>query len=115
MNLLLLVPSIYMLEVYDRVLTSRNQFTLLMLTLIILFLYVIYAALDAIRTHTVIEVGKKIDAKLNQRVFTAAFEQNLKTKGSNAGQALNDLTNIRQFVTGPSLYAFLMPRGSPFI
>lgn len=114
MNLLLLVPSIYMLEVYDRVLTSRNQFTLLMLTLIILFLYVIYAALDAIRTHTVIEVGKKIDAQLNQRVFTAAFEQNLKTKGSNAGQALNDLTNIRQFVTGPSLYAFFDAPWFPF-
>ena len=48
MNLLLLVPSIYMLEVYDRVLTSRNEFTLLMLSLIMLVMYVIYAALDAI-------------------------------------------------------------------
>lgn len=103
-----------MLEVYDRVLTSRNQFTLLMLTIIILFLYVIYAALDAIRIHTVIEVGKKIDAQLNQRVFAAAFEQNLKTKDSNAGQALNDLTNIRQFVTGPSLYAFFDVPWFPF-
>jgi len=106
MNLLLLAPSIYMLEVYDRVLTSRNQFTLLMLSLIVLFLYIIYACLDAIRSYTVIEVGKKIDAKLNSRIYTASFEQNLKIKGGSAGQALNDLTNIRQFVTGPSLYAF---------
>jgi ATP-binding cassette subfamily C exporter for protease/lipase len=106
MNLLLLVPSVYMLEVYDRVLTSRNEFTLLMLTLIILFLYLIYAALDAIRSHTVIEVSKKIDAELNQRTYEAAFEQNLKTRGGNAGMALNDLTTIRQFVTGHSLYAF---------
>ena len=64
-NLLLLVPSIYMLEVYDRVLTSRNSFTLLMLTLMIIGLYIIYSALDAIRTYTVIEMGKKIDAELN--------------------------------------------------
>ena len=53
MNLLLLAPSIYMLEVYDRVLTSRNHFTLLMLSLIILGLYIIYALLDAIRSTCV--------------------------------------------------------------
>ena len=114
MNLLLLVPSLYMLEVYDRVLTSRNETTLLMLSLIILLLYIVYAALDAIRSHTVIEVGKKIDAELNLRTYTAAFEQNLKVKGGNAGQSLNDLTNIRQFVTGPSLYAFFDAPWFPF-
>ena len=114
MNLLLLVPSIYMLEIYDRVLTSRNEFTLLMLSLIAFILYIIYAILDAIRSHTVIEVGKKIDAELNHRTYTAAFEQNLKIKGGNAGQALNDLTTIRQFVTGPSLYAFFDVPWFPF-
>ena len=114
MNLLLLAPSIYMLEVYDRVLTSRNHFTLLMLSLIILGLYIIYALLDAIRSYTVIEVGKKIDGKLNHRIYTAAFEQNLKVKGGSAGQALNDLTTIRQFVTGPSLYAFFDAPWFPF-
>ena len=57
---LLLDPSIYMLEVYERVLTSRNEFTLLMLSAIIVFLYVIYGAPHAIRSHTVIEVGNKI-------------------------------------------------------
>jgi ATP-binding cassette subfamily C exporter for protease/lipase len=105
-NILLLVPSLYMLEVYDRVLTSRNTYTLLMLTLMMLIMYLIYAALEALRSYSVIEVGKKIDAELNQRTFTAAFEQNLKTRGENAAQALNDLTTIRQFVTGPSLYTF---------
>jgi ATP-binding cassette subfamily C exporter for protease/lipase len=114
MNLLLLVPSIYMLEVYDRVLTSRNEFTLLMLTLIIFFLYLIYACLDAIRSHTVIAIGKKIDTDLNHRTYTAAFEQNLKIRGGNAGQALNDLTTIRQFVTGQSLYAFFDAPWFPF-
>ena len=113
-NLLLLVPSIYMLEVYDRVLTSRNSFTLLMLTLIIIGLYIIYSALDAIRTYTVIEMGKKIDAELNQRTYTAAFEQNLKLRGGVAGQALNDLSTIRQFVTGQTLFAFFDAPWFPF-
>lgn len=113
-NLLLLVPSIYMLEVYDRVLTSRNEMTLIMLTLMIIGLYLIYAALDAIRTYTVIEMGKKIDAELNQRTYTAAYEQNLRQKGASAGQALNDLSTIRQFVTGPSLFAFFDAPWFPF-
>ena len=106
MNILLLVPSFYMLEVYDRVLTSRNEYTLLMLTAFLLFLNLLYAGLESIRSHTVIAIGKKMDSELNQRTYTAAFEQNLKQKGGNAGQALNDLTTLRQFVTGPALYAF---------
>src|SRR5690606_1644456 len=44
--------------------------------------------------------------KLNKRVYTAAFEQSLKHGESNAGQALKDLTNIRQFMTGNALFAF---------
>ncbi len=114
MNLLLLAPSLYMMDVYDRVLTSRNEFTLLMLSVIVLIMFLIYSALDAIRSHAVIEISKKIDAELNHRTFTAAFEQNLKVKGGSAGQALNDLTTIRQFVTGPSLYAFFDAPWFPF-
>jgi len=70
--------------------------------------------LDSIRSHTVIEISKKIDAELNERTYTAAFEQNLKIRGGNAGQALNDLTTIRQFVTGPTLYAFFDAPWFPF-
>lgn len=92
MNLLLLVPSLYMLDVYDRVLTSRNEYTLLMLSAIALFLFLIYALLEAVRSHTVIEISKKIDLQLNERVYTAAFEQNLRREGVNAGQALNGIS-----------------------
>jgi ATP-binding cassette subfamily C exporter for protease/lipase len=54
----------------------------------------------------VLRVGAKIDVELNQRVYTAAFEQNLTKDGVNAGQALNDLSTIRQFVTGTGVFAF---------
>jgi ATP-binding cassette subfamily C exporter for protease/lipase len=114
MNLMLLAPSLYMLEVYDRVLSSRNEFTLLMLTLIVVLIFLLYGALDAVRSYAVIEMSKKIDTILNERTYTAAFEQNLKTRGTNAGQALNDLTTLRQFVTGPSLYAFFDAPWFPF-
>lgn len=105
-NLLMLVPSFYMLEVYDRVLASRNEFTLLMLTIMMLGLYVLISVLEHIRSMVVIRVGGRLDDFLNNRVYTAAFEHNLKKSGVNAGQALNDLTVIRQFVTGNGLFAF---------
>ncbi|MFL9922585.1 type I secretion system permease/ATPase [Paraburkholderia fungorum] len=105
-NLLMLVPSLYMLQVYDRVLPSRNGVTLAMLTLMMLGMYGLSSALEYVRSFIVIRVGAKLDMHLNARVYTAAFETNLKQKGVNAGQSLNDLTTIRQFVTGNALFAF---------
>ncbi|MBR7747988.1 type I secretion system permease/ATPase [Undibacterium baiyunense] len=105
-NLLMLVPSLYMLQVYDRVLLSQNKMTLLMLTLLMLGAYAFMSALEFIRSFIVIRVGAKLDMQLNKRVYTAAFEQNLKQGGGNAGQALQDLTQLRQFLTGNGLFAF---------
>jgi ATP-binding cassette subfamily C exporter for protease/lipase len=105
-NLLMLVPSIYMLQVYDRVLASRNEITLLMLTLMMLGAYLLMSGLELIRSFILVRVGAEFDMKMNKRVYSAAFEMNLKKAGGNAGQALSDLTNIRQFLTGNALFAF---------
>ncbi|WLI90250.1 type I secretion system permease/ATPase [Massilia sp. R2A-15] len=105
-NLLMLVPSLYMLQVYDRVLASRNEITLLMLTLMMLGAYLLMSALEVVRTFVLVRVGAQFDMRLNKRVYTAAFEQNLKKSGGNAGQALADLTTVRQFLTGNALFAF---------
>lgn len=106
-NLLMLAPAIYMLQVYDRVLASSNEFTLIMLSLLIVGLFGLSSLIEQLRSMVVIRVGEKIDAIFNKRIYQAAFEQNLKTPGYNAGQALNDLTSIRQFVTGNALFAFV--------
>jgi ATP-binding cassette, subfamily C, bacterial exporter for protease/lipase len=105
-NLMLLVPSLYMLQVYDRVLASRNETTLLMLTLMVLGAYVFMSALEFVRSFVLIRVGAQLDMRINKRIYTAAFEQNLKKAGGNAGQALQDLTTVRQFLTGNALFAF---------
>jgi ATP-binding cassette subfamily C exporter for protease/lipase len=105
-NLLMLAPSLYMLQVYDRVLASRNEFTLLMLTMMIVGAYLVMSALELVRSFVLVRVGAKFDMDLNKRVYSAAFEQNLKQAGGNAGQALQDLTNLRQFLTGNALFAF---------
>ncbi len=105
-NVLGLMPSIYMLQIYDRVLQSRSTTTLLMLTLIVLLMYVFQGMLELARSRLLIRVGTKMDLLLNDRVFVASFEQNLKQKMGNAGAALGDLTTVRQFLTGNGLFAF---------
>ncbi len=105
-NLILLVPAIYMLQIYDRVLMSRNEVTLFVITAIALGFYVLMGALEAARSLVLVRVSNKLDMALNSRVFTAAFEHRLKLGRGNPGQALADLTNVRQFLTGNGLFAF---------
>ncbi|WP_454254068.1 type I secretion system permease/ATPase [Pseudomonas sp. Marseille-Q8238] len=105
-NLLMLAPALYMLQVYDRVLASGNQMTLAMLTLMMLGLFAFMGALEWVRSFVVIRLGTQMDMRLNQRVYAAAFEANLKAGRTSAGQALKDLTSLRQFATGNSLFAF---------
>ena len=105
-NLLMLAPSLYMLQVYDRVLASGNRTTLLMLTLLMVGAFLAIGALELIRSFVLIRIGARLDQRLSERVYTAAFEQNLKRVGGNAGQALADLTNLRQFLSGSGPLAF---------
>lgn len=105
-NLLMLMPSIYMLQVYDRALPSQNETTLLMLTLMTLGLFALMEGLEYARSSVLIRVGNQLDMKLNDRVFTAAFEKNLRRAGGNPGQVIHDLTSVRQFLTGNGLFAF---------
>lgn len=105
-NLLMLTPAVYMLQVYDRALVSSNVTTLLMLTILVLGLYVLMALLEVVRSSVLIRVGNRLDMMLNKRVFTAAFERNLRRSGGNPAQALQDLSQVRQFLTGNGLFAF---------
>ncbi|EEF22573.1 colicin V secretion abc transporter, putative [Ricinus communis] len=72
----------------------------------ILGAYLFVGALELIRSFVLVRVGAKFDMEMNKRVYTAAFEQNLRRAGTNAGQALSDLTALRQFLTGNALFAF---------
>ena len=105
-NMLMLTPTIYMLQMYDRVLGSRNELTLIMISVITVGLFLLLAGLEWVRSRILVRVGAQFDDVLNSRVFNAAFETNLRTNGANAGQALSDLTNVRQFITGNGLFAF---------
>lgn len=103
LNLLMLAPSLYMLQVYDRVLASRNETTLVVLTVLLVGAIVFMSALEAIRTWVLVRVGAQLDAELNAPVFNATFDRSLAQPGSNATQPMLDLDTLRQTLTGPAL------------
>lgn len=105
-NLLMLVPTLYMLQLYDRVLASRSMETLIMLTIIVVVLFVILGLLEFIRSRILIRVGNAIDAKMSNRLFDAMFALANRHPGKATAQPLGDLTQIRQFLTGTPLFAF---------
>lgn len=103
-NLLLLAPSFYMLQTYDRVLTSRNEGTLVMLTLILAGLLALEAALEYLRSLVMSRASAALDTEMGPRLFDAAFAQRLGGQGS-VSQALGDLGQLRSFITGKGLMA----------
>lgn len=106
-NFLMIVPSIYMLQVYDRVVSTGNLSTLLMLTLIVIVLFITLAALEWVRSQILVKVSTRLENLLNQRLFKVAFKQSLYSGGQKATtQPLDDLTGLRQFLTGNGLFAF---------
>jgi ATP-binding cassette subfamily C protein EexD len=106
-NFLMITPSIYMLQVYDRVVATGNKSTLLMLTLIVVMLFVTMAALEWVRSQILVKVSTRLEMLLNQRLFQIAFKQSLYSGGQRATtQPLDDLTGLRQFLTGNGLFAF---------
>ena len=106
-NLLSLAPTIYMLEVYDRVVNSRNPGTLLMLTLLVLGMYVLMEIMEWVRSQILHNAGLAFEDKLNVRTFNVVFEANLRRIGGATNQALNDLRSLREFLSSPAITAVM--------
>jgi ATP-binding cassette, subfamily C, bacterial exporter for protease/lipase len=105
LNVMMLAPSLYMMQVYDRVLGSRNETTLLVLTILIIGAYLFMGALESIRSWVLVRVGARLDAMLSVRVVRATFERASQQPGSSTSQPLYDLGTLRQTLTGPGLIA----------
>jgi ATP-binding cassette subfamily C protein len=99
-NLLYLTGSIFMLEIYDRVLPSRSISTLVGLTVLAGGLYVAQGILDLVRTRLLTRIGTAFDEALTERVFGAVVTLPLVSKDSQGLQPLRDLDNIRAFLSG---------------
>ena len=108
LNLLMLVPSIYMLQVYDRVLSTGSVPTLLMLTIIATFMFMVFGGLEWLRSQIMIVTSMRFDAMLGPVVHDAIFARAIISSGRRASaQPLEDIDKVRQFVTGTGLFALL--------
>lgn len=105
-NILMLTPIIYMLQVYDRVISSGSYSTLGMLTLLMVFLVMAMGGFEWVRSMILTAASNRIELQLRERVFNATFKSAQMTGGSASSQPLNDLSSLRQFMTGNGLFAF---------
>ncbi len=104
-NVLLLSPTLYMLQVFDRVMVSQSELTLLLMSLITLFLFMVMAFSEWMRSKVLVRTGVRLDNMLSSRVFRASFEANLSHLGNGAPRAFGDLLQLRQFLTGQGIFA----------
>ncbi len=102
-----LAPTVYMLEVYDRVVNSRSGMTLAMLTLMIVGAYAVMEILEKVRGALLRAAGVALDEKLSKRVYDAMFLGFLKRQVGGSMQVLNDLRLIREFLPNPALLAVM--------
>jgi len=105
-NVLMLTPTLYMLQIYDRVLASGNELTLIVLTVILLLFVAVMGFSERLRSRLLVQLGERISEKLNSRVFSVSFEAFLKNTHKNPTSALSDLTTLRQFLTGNGILVF---------
>ncbi|MCH5487446.1 type I secretion system permease/ATPase [Pseudomonas syringae] len=106
-NALMLVPTLYMIQVSGRVVPSSSTPTLIMLTLIMTVLMITMGSLEWVRSRIMVRISNKLDVLLSRDVYQASFRKALRSGGMDASaQSLNDLTSLRQFLTGNGLFAF---------
>jgi ATP-binding cassette subfamily C exporter for protease/lipase len=106
-SLLILAPSVYMLEVYDRVVNTRSHMTLAMLTVVVLFAFVVMEVLEWVRSEVMHEASMAFDRRMSGRIFSAIFEANLKRLPGGSAQPMNDLRSVRDFLSTPVLLALM--------
>ena len=104
-NLLMFVAPLHMLQMYDRVLVSRSEVTLVMLTALALGLLIIYGLLEGIRSKLLIRLGLKFDEIMHSELFDSVFTSTLRNPSSGAMNGLQDMHVIRQFLTGGAIVA----------
>ncbi|HWI29342.1 MAG TPA: type I secretion system permease/ATPase [Stellaceae bacterium] len=106
-NLLTLASPLYMMQLYDRVLSSRSGDTLVMLSLITLLAIAVMALIEAVRSQMLVRIGNWLDDRLGPTVFSGALKAALRADPVRAAQGLRDLATLRGFITGPAVTPLL--------
>lgn len=106
-NILVMMPTVYMLEVYDRVVNSRSFMTLAMLTALVIGLYILMEILEWVRSEIMHSASIKFDNWLSERIFNTVFEANLKKIPGASIQVFNDFKTLRDFIASPTVIAVM--------
>jgi ATP-binding cassette subfamily C exporter for protease/lipase len=106
-SLLALAPTVYMLEVYDRVVNSRSGITLVMLTVVVVLMYAVMEVLEKVRGSMLRAAGVQLDDKLSERVYNAMFQGFMKRQIAVSMQVMNDLRTVREFLGNPAFTAMM--------
>lgn len=106
-GVLSLASTFFMLEVYDRVVNSRNSFTLVMLLVAVVGAYVMLELLELVRHGIMAGVSLKLDEAFSTQLFNTAFEAKLKGLQGGGTQALGDLKTLRDFMSSSAVMAIL--------
>ncbi|MDR3323172.1 MAG: type I secretion system permease/ATPase [Zoogloeaceae bacterium] len=112
-NLLMLTPTVYMLQVFDRVLVSQSEFTLYAITIMLFFFLGVMSFSEWVRARLLVRLGVRLDVRLNARVFSTTFALQNQGQEKEAAQLFGDLSRVRQFLTGAGLFALLDAPWSP--
>jgi len=113
-NLLMLTPMFFMMQVFDRVISSSSLSSLAALAVIALFLLATMGVLDLVRSRVLVKVATRLDLLLSDRVYQECFAYGRTHQGMNDTQPLNDLTGLRQYLGGNAVFAFFDLPWLPF-
>jgi PrtD family type I secretion system ABC transporter len=106
-EVLSLAPIIFMWNVFDRVVSSRSGITLVSLLVVVMLIISFWSALEWVRTRMMIRISLRIDWDIAARVFDTAFRRNVSRKAVDVHQAMGDVVNLRQFLTGAPFLALM--------
>ncbi|GBG14428.1 ATP-binding cassette, subfamily C, bacterial exporter for protease/lipase [Novimethylophilus kurashikiensis] len=106
-ELISLAPILYTLNMYDRVLTSRSEVTLISLTGVVLAMYAFWGMVEWLRGRLLIRISMRIDWELATKLFDASFRRHVTRREINVHQVLGDLVQLRQFMTGTPMLALM--------
>lgn len=104
-NMLMFVSPLYMLQIYDRVLHSRSETTLLMITFIALAMLAVYALLEWLRSRVLVRAGLRFDEMIAKGLFNRVVATTIRQPNGKSEFVLSDVDRLREFLTGAGLIA----------
>ena len=114
-NLLVLTGPLFMLQIYDRVLASRSEATLVALTGLVVGLYLVMGILDHVRSRVAARVGARFQARFDKRVFNAVLDRTaLHARGVNTMTGMRDLDSIQKVLSSPAVFTVFDIPWTPF-